>query len=364
MTTAKLVSSIHTRVEGAPGSLVICDKRGSVVYTNPATSHTTGFSLSEIIGGNPGKLWGGHMPKPFYRQLWTTVRTQKKPFIGEVLNTTKAGQPYQEYLSLTPLLDAHGETAYILHITPPHHTTTKQKFQNDFFSLFSSSAGQLASSFERTIDWLTGSAMEKPDCGPELPPTAESFLSIILRTLIEPTNQQFHYREQENSLVTEAQEHEEGFGKLYTASRNRIMAYLLRRVGNLDIAEDLTQETFVRAFAHIHTFRVANAAYHTFLLRIAHNLLIDYYRRDHHCASLEDVHVLALSQKSTVEERLMAQALWERISALLPPLDVDILRQHYEKGLLLAEIAQNIHKSENAVKLHLSRARKKLITLL
>jgi len=45
-----------------------------------------------------------------------------------------------------------------------------------------------------------------------------------------------------------------------------------------DTAEDLTQETFLRAFKHLSHFQNRGYSYLSYLLTIAHNVLVNYYR--------------------------------------------------------------------------------------
>ena len=49
--------------------VVITDPRGNILYANEAVTKNTGYLLDEILGHNPGDLWGGHMPKEFYQEM-------------------------------------------------------------------------------------------------------------------------------------------------------------------------------------------------------------------------------------------------------------------------------------------------------
>lgn len=59
---------------------------------------------------------------------------------------------------------------------------------------------------------------------------------------------------------------------------DRIYQYIYFLVGKTELAEDLTQETFIKAFQQQYTFR-HDASTLTWLMRIARNLTYDYFRR-------------------------------------------------------------------------------------
>lgn len=69
------------------------------------------------------------------------------------------------------------------------------------------------------------------------------------------------------------------FGQLVEVYQDRIYGYVSRMLGDPDEAEDVAQETFVRAYRSLPQFRGA-ASFHTWLYRIASNLAIDVARRN------------------------------------------------------------------------------------
>ncbi|WP_052129925.1 RNA polymerase sigma factor [Ureibacillus sinduriensis] len=68
------------------------------------------------------------------------------------------------------------------------------------------------------------------------------------------------------------------FEQVYELHSRRIYQYIYFLVGKTEIAEDLTQETFIRAFKKHHTFRHESGTL-TWLMKIARNLTYDHYRR-------------------------------------------------------------------------------------
>ena len=76
------------------------------------------------------------------------------------------------------------------------------------------------------------------------------------------------------------QSEESSFARVYDEHVWRVYGFLAYRLGNRDIAEDLTQATFERALRAWSRFDPRRASESTWLLAIARNLLIDHFRRD------------------------------------------------------------------------------------
>ena len=68
-------------------------------------------------------------------------------------------------------------------------------------------------------------------------------------------------------------------GALYDQYADKIYAYIYRRVGQAEVAEDLTGQVFMRMLEAIRTGQGWRSSFSGWLYRIAHNLVIDYYRR-------------------------------------------------------------------------------------
>ena len=94
-------------VEQSANIVVITDPAGVIKYVNPRFSEVTGYSREEAIGQNPRLLKSGHHPPELYVKLWQTI-TAGRPWRGELLNRTKAGNEYWEQTTITPLLDDTG----------------------------------------------------------------------------------------------------------------------------------------------------------------------------------------------------------------------------------------------------------------
>ena len=73
----------------------------------------------------------------------------------------------------------------------------------------------------------------------------------------------------------------EAFDILLERHKNRVYTYILHIVKNKDLAEDIYQETIVKAIMTIKQGRYAeHGKFSGWLTRIAHNLIIDYFRQE------------------------------------------------------------------------------------
>jgi RNA polymerase sigma-70 factor (ECF subfamily) len=140
--------------------------------------------------------------------------------------------------------------------------------------------------------------------------------------------------------------------------------YLLYRLGkNSVIAEELMQETFERAFYALKTFVLQENTYLSYLLVIAHNLLVNHYRKVQ-LVFMEDLSRLSIATAFQKEEKEPEREeellrLWTFLETC-SPLEKEVMTLKYREGWRVDAIAKRFGKSENAIKLILSRTRKKM----
>ena len=118
--------------------VIITDENANILYANRAVEKNTGFPLSEVIGKTPADLWGGNMPKEFYEKMWHTIKTEKKPFVGEVQNKRKDGPAYWQEIHISPVLDKQGSVKFFIGVEP--NITDRKKrdqFKEQFISALS-----------------------------------------------------------------------------------------------------------------------------------------------------------------------------------------------------------------------------------
>ena len=92
----------------------------------------------------------------------------------------------------------------------------------------------------------------------------------------------------EETLVKRAkQKDEEAFALLYEAYFDKIYRYVTLKVGNKMEAEDITQQVFLKAIKSIASFKWKGYPFSAWLFRIAHNQVVDYFRKNKKRASVE-----------------------------------------------------------------------------
>jgi RNA polymerase sigma-70 factor (ECF subfamily) len=148
------------------------------------------------------------------------------------------------------------------------------------------------------------------------------------------------------------------FHRLYERHSRDVFRFALFLSGNVATAEDLTSETFVRAWTARGTIREATVA--AYLLTITRNLWRDAQRRDWRTMPLEAVDEPACDGGAEA----LADLTWtERQLAQLAAGDREALLLHARDGLSYDEVAHQLGVSIGAVKSRIFRARHALAAL-
>ena len=88
--------------------ILITDANNIIIDVNPAYSEITGYSREEVIGKPPEILNSGRQSTEFYTEMWQELE-QKGHWQGELWNRKKEGVLYVELLTISKLLDDHGQ---------------------------------------------------------------------------------------------------------------------------------------------------------------------------------------------------------------------------------------------------------------
>lgn len=137
--------------------------------------------------------------------------------------------------------------------------------------------------------------------------------------------------------------------------------YAFRMLGNSKDTEDITQETLLRLWTHADRWETGKASVSTWLHRIAHNLCIDYLRKDRSQVTdelTEDTEIAA--KASSVPAQDSRQKALERALGTLPERQRSaIVLSHYQ-GFSNKDIALMMDVSVDALESILARARRGL----
>jgi RNA polymerase sigma factor (sigma-70 family) len=161
---------------------------------------------------------------------------------------------------------------------------------------------------------------------------------------------------QEIALVEKAKESLESFDKLYEFYLPRIYGFIFNRTGNHEISEDVTSQTFIKAMLNIKKFRYKGFTFGSWLYRIAHNNLMDYYRKNPSLTQLETNMEESDEKTENEAEFVERKRLIRGILRQLPGDYQEILSLKYFEELSNEEMADILgyKKGTLAVKLHRS----------
>ena len=149
----------------------------------------------------------------------------------------------------------------------------------------------------------------------------------------------------------------EAFDELLERHKDRLFMYIYHSVKNDDVANDIFQDTFVKAITTIKQGRyVENGHFPAWITRIAHNLIIDYYRqvRAENLQSTDDTDTNILNRKDladvTVEDTLITTQIHNDVRKLikaLPSSQREVLVMRYYRNMSFKEIADTTGVSIN-----------------
>lgn len=154
-----------------------------------------------------------------------------------------------------------------------------------------------------------------------------------------------------------AQGNNDAFDQLLKKYSDKVFAYIIRTVKNEDVANDIFQDTFVKAILTIKQGRYTeNGKFPAWITRIAHNLIIDYYRQTKaenlQSSSISEVDVLNRKELSeaTIEEDIISRQLMEDVRSLikyLPDPQREVLTMRFYRNMSFKEIAEETRVSIN-----------------
>jgi RNA polymerase sigma-70 factor (ECF subfamily) len=143
------------------------------------------------------------------------------------------------------------------------------------------------------------------------------------------------------------------FAHLYEAYVERIYRYILFRVADDMVAEDITSHVFMKAWEKLGTYQAGKSPFMAWLYRIAHNAVIDHYRVKKVSIPFEQVNPVQLSHVDELDERLDMQARSRQLHQALQELteqQQQVLILKFVGGLNTMEIAQQLGKRQGAVR--------------
>ncbi len=162
----------------------------------------------------------------------------------------------------------------------------------------------------------------------------------------------------ENELINHFIEGKEECLKiLIERHKNRIYSYILMMVKNQELAEDLFQDTFIKVITNLKKGKyIENGKFSSWVMRISHNLIIDYYRKQKNLQTVSndanDYDLLNSPKYSdcNIEEKLVFSQILKEVGELvefLPENQREVVKMRHYMGLSFKEIAEETGVSIN-----------------
>ncbi len=174
----------------------------------------------------------------------------------------------------------------------------------------------------------------------------------------------------DNELIARYQAGEEmALKTIILRYQRRLFSYLIVSVRNKELAEDIFQDTFIKV---INTIRSGNyheeGKFFQWIMRIANNLKIDYYRRLQHMPTVDggedfDIFTIIGSRDESVEEKMIREQTYSDLNhyvEYLPEEQKEVLKMRIYNDYSFKEIAEMTNVSINTA---LGRMRYALINL-
>ena len=145
------------------------------------------------------------------------------------------------------------------------------------------------------------------------------------------------------------------FAQLVERHAPRLLCFLSRRTGNIHDAEDLVQDTFVRALENIHRYR-KTWRFSTWLFTIAARLATSHYRKTQTARGFSKIASNVACPSTILSQREQRRSLWSQAMELSES-QYKALWLKYAEDMSIKDIARVMGKSQISVKVLLYRAR-------
>lgn len=150
----------------------------------------------------------------------------------------------------------------------------------------------------------------------------------------------------------------DAFALLVDRHSQSVFRAAYRITGNETDADEIVQETFLRAYREIHRYE-SRASFSTWIHTIARNLALDSLRKNRPGTAEREPVSTAPTPERLVSSQLLGERIAEAMQQLSPHERVAFTMRHYD-GVPLVEIGESLGLSENATKQSIFRAVRKL----
>jgi len=156
----------------------------------------------------------------------------------------------------------------------------------------------------------------------------------------------------------------EAFSDLYNTYFEKIYVFVFYRVSHKEVAEDLTEDIFLKAYQQLKNL-TATEAFQGWLYKIARNRIIDYYRSKKESVALEGLENSLSYEQALVDviELEAQQKIFLQLLNELGPEQQSVIKMKFIEELDNDAIAASLGKTEGAIRVIQHRAITKLKAL-
>ncbi len=161
-------------------------------------------------------------------------------------------------------------------------------------------------------------------------------------------------RAEEQRLLRQAQRGDaEAFARLYRQNVQVIYRYIVYRVSDNALAEDLTADVFIKALEALPNYRDQGKPFIAWLYRIAHARVIDHYRRTSRRPVESDVEDEPLADVPNMDAAMLRRQAAYALRTAITELTEDqqqVVILRFIEGYRIEAVAQMMGKQPNAIK--------------
>jgi RNA polymerase sigma-70 factor (ECF subfamily) len=155
------------------------------------------------------------------------------------------------------------------------------------------------------------------------------------------------------------------FGQIYDELLKPVYRYIYYRVEDA-IAEDLTEETFLRAWQNLKKYKKGKHPFSSWVFKIAHNLVVDYYRKNRVITEIDEHMADPNIDRNPAHQAdvKLTNVRLRKVIRKLPDNHQQVIILKYINELSNSEVADAMGKSEGAIRTLQFRALQELRTLM
>lgn len=169
-------------------------------------------------------------------------------------------------------------------------------------------------------------------------------------------NLQLHYKQSSEEKI---------LATIYKNYYKKVFAFVINKVKNTVVAQDLTQECFVKAHISWHTLR-QKGSLQSWLFSIANNLCLNYFKKvkqERKSVESGDIELRLNLKESSEDLKEFFFAILDKYFPLIKPEDQQLLNAKYIEQKSYEELSTQLELSTSALKMKIKRAKEQIYAL-